>query len=136
METAGLQGAQAAKLESFEEAPTLHFPKHSNHQPMETSDAPAWWRGSNLRNDNGDGAAQRGWRRVGNGDVDGAMGLAMVRRDGVGDGSGMTMVTVRWGWRHRGIETEGGVDDGDGDGVALREATEAPGEAASREAMA
>jgi hypothetical protein len=40
METAGLEGAQAAKLESSKEAPTLHFPNRSNHQPMETDDAP------------------------------------------------------------------------------------------------
>jgi hypothetical protein len=41
METTGLEGAQVAKLESSEEAPTRHFPKRSNHQPMETDDAPA-----------------------------------------------------------------------------------------------
>jgi hypothetical protein len=64
------------------------------------------------------------------------MGLAMVRRDRVGDRSGMAMATVRRSWRRHGIEAEGGVDDGDGDGVASREATEAPREAASREAAA
>jgi hypothetical protein len=51
-------------------------------------------------------------------------GMAMVTawRDGVDDGSGKAMVTVRWGWRRRDVETEGGVDDGDVDSVALREA--------------
>jgi hypothetical protein len=64
------------------------------------------------------GTTRRGWRRVGNGD--GATGLATARRDGVGDGSGMAMVTMQQGWRRGGVEAEGGVDDGDGDGMASR----------------
>jgi hypothetical protein len=58
--------------------------------------------------------------------------MATAWRDGVGDGSGKAMATLRLGWRRCGIEAEGGVDDGDGDGVASREATEAPREVASR----
>jgi hypothetical protein len=65
-------------------------------------------------------------------------GTAMVkaRHDGVGDGSGTAMATVRRGWQRHGVEAEGGVDDGDGDNVASREAMEAPREVASREAVA
>jgi hypothetical protein len=62
--------------------------------------------------------------------------MATVWRDGVGDGSGKAMAMVRWGWRWRGVEAEGGVDDGDVDGVASREAMEAPREVALREAAA
>jgi hypothetical protein len=46
------------------------------------------------------------------------------------------MVTVRQGWQWHSVEAEGGVDDGDGDGVVSREVTEAPREAVSREAVA
>jgi hypothetical protein len=59
--------------------------------------------------------------------------MATARRDGVGDGSGKAMAMVRRGWRWRGVEAKGGVDDGDGDDVVSREATEAPREVASRE---
>jgi hypothetical protein len=95
METAGLEGAQATKLESSEEAPTLHFPKRTNHQPMEIGDAPTSWHDSNLGNGNDDGVTRWGWRwrrcdrvgdgaarRVGNDDGDTATGLAMVRHRG------------------------------------------------------
>jgi hypothetical protein len=100
METAGLEGAQAAKLESSEEAPTLHFPKRSNHQPMETGDAPTSWHGSNLGNGNGNSVTRWGWRRRG------ATGRERRWRhcDGVGDGAALrpkvrlTMVTATT-WR-------------------------------------
>jgi hypothetical protein len=44
------------------------------------------------------------------------MGLATARHDGFGDGSGTAIATVRRGWRRRGVEAKGGIDDGDGDG--------------------
>jgi hypothetical protein len=58
--------------------------------------------------------------------------MVIARRDGVGDGSGKAMAMVQRGWRRRGVEAEGGVDDGDCDGVASREVTEAPREAATQ----
>jgi hypothetical protein len=61
--------------------------------------------------------------------------MATAWRDGVGDGSGKAMATLRQGWQRCGVEAKGGVDDGDDDGVASREATEAPREAALREAV-
>jgi hypothetical protein len=59
--------------------------------------------------------------------------MAMMWPIAVGDGSGTTMATVRWGWRRHDIEAKGGVDD---HGVASREATEALREVVSREAAA
>jgi hypothetical protein len=56
--------------------------------------------------------------------------MVTARCDGVGDGSRKVMAMVRWGWRRRDVEAKGGVDDGDG--VASREAMEAPREAAAR----
>jgi hypothetical protein len=62
------------------------------------------------------------------------MVMATAQRDRVGDGSGKAMATVRRGWRRRGVEAEGGVDDGDSDGVVSREVMEAPREAAAQSA--